>query len=235
MEPSYLTARVKVFLPPTQIFDLSENAGLQSEIVTIQACRQTFVHTTHFAVFISCIYFLLYISLTFKIVIFILSAQKSNALAKSFKLLLKILIKKSERIYMQIKYAEKLIFVTIIYNIILIAFHLSFWKICHWGSELPKLMAINGAIMQTSNLCLTFIFIIMTYIALSYRKELLNTSIGIAILYSFSIFWLLRLIEQFVFFDMTKIVNIILAIYFILGILIYLIPALIMRQTTNAE
>jgi hypothetical protein len=51
-----------------------------------------------------------------------------------------------------------------IYNIVLVVFHLLFWRIFNWEVDLRSLTLLNRAIMQVVNLSLTFVFVIFAYI-----------------------------------------------------------------------
>ena len=53
-----------------------------------------------------------------------------------------------------------------IFNAAFAAFHLGFWRLFRWRSELAKLTSLNRAIVQVLNLCLTFVFVIFAVILL---------------------------------------------------------------------
>ncbi|MEE9429985.1 MAG: hypothetical protein V3V16_03025 [Melioribacteraceae bacterium] len=87
-----------------------------------------------------------------------------------------------------------------VYNITLILFHLSFWKIFNWKKDLKRITFINRAIMQVLNLSLTFIFVIFAYVSFFHSYELLTTSLGKTLLLLISIFWFLRAVYQIMFY-----------------------------------
>lgn len=111
-----------------------------------------------------------------------------------------------------------------VYNIAFAIFHIFFWKIFNWNRDLKKLEKINKAIMQVLNLCLTFCFIVFSYLSFFHSAELLTTSLGTVVLSAISIFWLLRAIEQMVFFKRKNLVSIVFFIVFLGGFVIYGIP-----------
>ena len=117
------------------------------------------------------------------------------------------------------------------YNIAFFIFHAMFWKIFGWDNELPKLTHINGAIMQVINLCLMFCFFIFGYISLFHTSELNTSKIGRTLLLFIVLFWMVRAIEQLVFFSYTSPVSIAMFILFLLGSSIYAYP-LIRKRTT---
>lgn len=111
-----------------------------------------------------------------------------------------------------------------IYHIGFIIFHIFFWKIFRWKADLRSLMPLNRGIMQVINLCLIFVFFIFAYISFFYRQELVATPLGKVMLLLIAIFWLLRAIEQIIFFPRKNVVSIIFLIIFLSGSALYLIP-----------
>ena len=102
-------------------------------------------------------------------------------------------------------------------------FHLSFWKLFNWENELAKLSLANSNIMQMLNLGLCVILFSFAYILLANRNEVINTKIGKTILIVCALFFLARLVMDFVFPDGALVLQIILLIC----ALIYLIPVII--------
>jgi len=121
---------------------------------------------------------------------------------------------------------EQLIIIGGFYNLAFAVFHLLFWKIFKWDSELRKLNFLNRAIMQVLNLCLTFCFLVFSYISFFHTSELLTTSLGHTLLVGISIFWLLRAIEQVLFFKLKHWSSMVFLLTFIIGAIIYTMPVL---------
>jgi len=111
-----------------------------------------------------------------------------------------------------------------IYNLAFAIFHVLFWKIFKWKAQLSKLDYINRSIMQVLNLCLTFCFLIFSYISFFHTSALIETNLGNTILAGISIFWLFRAIEQVLFFKFKHWCSVILLLIFICGSVIYAIP-----------
>ena len=105
-----------------------------------------------------------------------------------------------------------------------VIFHLTFWKLFKWQEDLASLSFINRAVMQVLNLCLTFAFFIFGYISLFHTQELQTTSLGRSLLLLISIFWLLRAIQQILFFGLKNKVSLIFFMVFFAGFVIYLFP-----------
>ena len=122
--------------------------------------------------------------------------------------------------------SEAWIFSGGIYHLAFVIFHLFFWKLFRWHEELAKISFINRSVMQILNISLTFVFFIFAYLSLFHTVELLVTSVGISLLLLISIFWLLRALQQILFFGIKSRISVFLTLVFFLGFVIYLIPFL---------
>jgi hypothetical protein len=121
---------------------------------------------------------------------------------------------------------ETLIKIGGLYNILLVVFHLFFWRIFNWKDELRSLSFLNRAIMPVLNLSLTIVFVIFAYISLAHSSELLSTSLGRSLLMLISLFWIARALMQVVFFKLQHWGSFAFLLYFLTGVLLYGIPAL---------
>lgn len=122
------------------------------------------------------------------------------------------------------KFEEAVVSAGGIYNLAFGIYHLIFWKLFNWKKDLKKIHSVNRGIMQVLNLCLIFLFFVMAYVSIFNTKDLLYTGIGKALLISFTLFWLLRSIEQVAFFGMKSKISVIHFVLFIFGALIYSYP-----------
>ncbi|GMV34313.1 MAG: hypothetical protein DCC59_12075 [Chloroflexi bacterium] len=113
-----------------------------------------------------------------------------------------------------------------IYHLALAIFHVFFWRIFHWKKDLAALTRINRAVVQILNLCLTFLFIVMAYVSFVHASELISSPLGRTILASIALFWILRLILQFVFFGARHRVSILFIAIFAIGASLYLLPSI---------
>jgi hypothetical protein len=86
-----------------------------------------------------------------------------------------------------------------IYNIILVVFHLLFWKIFNWRITLEKGTKASKALIQIMNIQLIYLFIVMSFVYLFYTKELIQSEIGNTVLFGYAGFWIVRFLQQFVF------------------------------------
>lgn len=116
---------------------------------------------------------------------------------------------------------EALIIAGGVYTVALVIFHVFFWRLFNWPESLASLGHVNRATMQVLNICLTFVFCIFAYISFAHTAELLNTSLGRVMLVLISVLWLFRSALQFVFYGWRHKASVALAVYFLLGSLLY--------------
>lgn len=105
-------------------------------------------------------------------------------------------------------------------------FHLFFWKLFRWRTELAKLTSLNRAIVQVLNLCLTFVFVILAYVSFVHPTELSTTGLGRSLLLLFAVFWYLRAVEQVVFFGLRKPLSAVFFVLFLVGGSLYALSLL---------
>ncbi len=106
-------------------------------------------------------------------------------------------------------------------------FHVYFWKIFRWKTELPKLHFLNRAILQILNIRLIYVFLLMAALCFFFTETLYTTALGRFLLAGFSLFWLGRTIEQFIFLKADNwMVNVLTAL-FAIGFLLFLLPLIL--------
>lgn len=111
-----------------------------------------------------------------------------------------------------------------IHSLGLAAFHLSFWKIFKWRESLQRCTAADRAIVQILNLRLTYIFLLIAALCFVYTDELLTTGLGKALLLGMSLFWVGRLIEQFIYLRVNHALVHSLTALFALGAVVFAMP-----------
>ena len=111
-----------------------------------------------------------------------------------------------------------------IYMILLVIFHLLFWRLFNWPESLMPLDNINRSTMQVLNLGLTFLFGIIAYISLLHTTELLTTALGNSLLILLSLLWLFRAVLQVVFYGVRHPASTALTLYFVVGALLFGLP-----------
>ncbi len=120
-----------------------------------------------------------------------------------------------------------ILFVCGLYNIVLVIFHILFWRIFKWNETLIKGTKANKIIIQIMNVQLIYLFLFMAFVYLLYPNELLNTNIGFAILFGYFGFWLIRFVQQFIFLKIKGNFVIGLTVLFFIGAVIHLLPIII--------
>jgi len=113
------------------------------------------------------------------------------------------------------------------YNLAFFVFHLFFWKLLDWKNELARLKPINSGVMQILNLRLIYVFLLMSIACFFFADEIAVTRPGKFLLLGFFLFWLGRLIEQFIFLRIKSKVLTILTAAFVAGVLLHLLPLVI--------
>lgn len=79
-------------------------------------------------------------------------------------------------------------------------FHLFFWRLFRWNTELPKLKRVNRGAMQVFNLCITLLFFGLACILVVHGDALIGSALGRTLLALMAIFWLFRAALQPIFF-----------------------------------
>ena len=119
-----------------------------------------------------------------------------------------------------------LIFIGGFFHLAFFVFHLFFWKLFDWKRDLSSLKPVNRGIIQVLNLRLMWIFLVFAYISFFHADALLTTALGNAILISIALAWLMRAVEQIVFFKLKSAVSAAFFVVFLFGACLYLSPFL---------
>lgn len=91
---------------------------------------------------------------------------------------------------------------------------------------MKKAGSINNAVMQILNLRLIYIFLFSAYLCFFFTIDLYTTSLGKAFLVGMSIFWMGRILEQFLFLRFNHWLNFVLTILFTAGMILFLLPVI---------
>ncbi len=113
-----------------------------------------------------------------------------------------------------------------VYSVVLIIFHVLFWKIFKWPETLGTLNNLNKATIQVLNISITFIFFIFAYVSFVHTHELLNTQLGNSLLVLISCLWLFRAVQQVFFYKLKHKASVGLTIFFLIGAFLYGMPAI---------
>lgn len=119
---------------------------------------------------------------------------------------------------------KTVIFIGGFFHLAFFIFHLYFWKLFKWKKDLQSLSQINRAVMQILNLRLTWLFLVFAYISFFYADELLTSGLGKTLLIGIGLSWLMRAIEQVIFFGLRTKASVGFFIVFLIGAGIYFYP-----------
>ena len=108
-----------------------------------------------------------------------------------------------------------------IFNISFGILHLFFWKMFDWKHDLPKLSYYNRATVQILNLRMIYVFLSVGAILIVFRQSIMDTPLGDVILMGVLLFWLGRLIEQFIFLKEKSVKSISLAVVILFGLVLH--------------
>ncbi len=115
-----------------------------------------------------------------------------------------------------------------IHSLAFVGFHLFFWKLFDWKNEVPKLNRANRAILRISNELLIYLFLFMAVLCFTVPDELLYSKIGNFLLVGFSIFWLIRTLQQFVYLRYRHWLVYLLTFFFIFGSILWAWPLMML-------
>jgi hypothetical protein len=121
-------------------------------------------------------------------------------------------------------YVMWMIKILAIYNLGFGIFHLFFWRILRWDEQLKKVSPNNRAVVQTLNICLTFMFFLIAYCFFIYTIEIESTDLGRTLLIGIGLFWLIRAILQIYLFKMKARIHKFLFLLFVVGVLLHIAP-----------
>jgi len=110
------------------------------------------------------------------------------------------------------------------YNLAFALFHFGFWKLFQWNKELNNLSFANKGIMQILNIQICYYFIFTAIICFVFPTELVTTKLGNLFLIGSSLFWLIRTIQQFIFFRIDNYKIHLLTFIFMVGTILFLLP-----------
>jgi hypothetical protein len=86
-------------------------------------------------------------------------------------------------------------------NLVSAALHLSFWKMYNFQTELPKLSNNSGALLQTENVAMVFLFLFMAVMLLVMLKQKQFDIFGRSIIVLFIGINVIRLVTGILFWE----------------------------------
>jgi hypothetical protein len=119
-----------------------------------------------------------------------------------------------------------------IVNLLAAVMHLTLPKASNWKDTLSSLSLDNAATMYTLNVHVGFTCLIFAYLTLMHRKEMLETNLGRAAMAGIALFWVLRAINQVLFYGLNAPNTGFWVIFCLIVSLLYVIPLFSKRAPT---
>lgn len=99
--------------------------------------------------------------------------------------------------------AQRLIQIGGIINLLFVIFHLLFWKLFNWEQSLACLSSEDRAVMQVLNIHTAYVLAIFAVVSLVFTNEMSTTKLGRVISLFIAGFWILRAVNQAVFWGLS--------------------------------
>jgi len=131
--------------------------------------------------------------------------------------------------------AKYLIQIGGIVNLLFVAFHLSFWKLFNWGQSLSSLSPGNRAVMQVLNIHTAYVLAVFFVLSLVFPDEMSTTKLGRTIGISIAGFWILRAVNQAVFWNMASGASWVILLVCLAVAALYLIPLIRKNASQNIK
>jgi hypothetical protein len=110
-------------------------------------------------------------------------------------------------------------------NLLFAIFHLSFWKLFDWQHSLTPLSPDNNAVMQVLNIHTAYILAIFFILSLVFSNEIITTKLGRMFGMAIAGFWILRAVNEAVFWDLSSVRSWILIAVCLVIAGLYIIPS----------
>lgn len=106
-------------------------------------------------------------------------------------------------------------------------FHMMFWKWFGWPRDLQRTSLATRAVTQILNLRLIYVFLGIAALCFFLPEELLHTRLGQVVMAGMAVFWLGRLVEQFVFLRINRPLVHVLSLLFAVGAVLFAAPLVV--------
>lgn len=118
---------------------------------------------------------------------------------------------------------KKLLMIGGILNFFLGLFHMFFWVIFDWPESLANLSNVNRGIMEVLNIHGTMVILFFGYVSIFKREQLLSSEMGKLVLLFITVFYLVRFVNEFIFWPIGM-DTLISAVILTIMLFIYAIP-----------
>lgn len=122
--------------------------------------------------------------------------------------------------------AKRLLQIGGVINLLFVVFHLSFWKLFNWGQSLSSLSPDDRAVMQVLNIHTAYVLAAFAGVSLVFSNEMSATKMGRTFSLSIAGFWILRAVNQALFWGMSFAGSWMIVIICLAIAALYLIPSM---------
>lgn len=127
-----------------------------------------------------------------------------------------------------------LLYVAGIVNLFFVTFHLAFYKMFNWNVDLNNLAILNRAIFLTYHCICILVLFFMATVSLFQAKALLETKLKYSVLGMFILFYIVRIVSEFIFFGYTSSSPQIILMC-LLPIVLYIIPLFSKKELYQSD
>ena len=110
-------------------------------------------------------------------------------------------------------------------NLLFVVFHLSFWKLFDWRHSLVSLSSEDRAVMQVLNIHIAYALAVFAILSFVFSSEMSTTKLGRAVGMGIAGFWILRAVNQAIFWRLSLIESWLIIIVCLAIAVLYLIPS----------
>ena len=109
-------------------------------------------------------------------------------------------------------------------NLFFVVFHLSFWKLFNWQQSLTMMNTEDRALIQVLNIHTAYVLAVFALLSFVFSNEMSVTKLGRTFGMSIAGFWILRAVNEVVFWG-TSLTSLIIIFICLAIAALYLIPA----------
>jgi hypothetical protein len=119
---------------------------------------------------------------------------------------------------------KRLIQIGGVINFLFVVFHLAFWKLFDWQQSLACLSLGNRAIMEVLNIHTAYVLLVFAILSFVFSHEISTTKLGQSIGIAIAAFWILRAVNQPVFWGISSIKSWVIIAVCLVAAMLYLVP-----------
>ena len=121
--------------------------------------------------------------------------------------------------------AKRLLQIGGVINFLFVIFHLSFWELLNWYRGLESLSSDNRAVMQVLNIHNAYVLGMFAFMSFAFADTITTTKLGRSIGIGIATFWILRAVNQVVFWGITDVSSWVIITICLVTAALYVIPS----------